>query len=69
MIVPVALEVPRVAFTGLESVTVNVSLASYTVSPTINTVKVALVEPAGIVTVPDFAMKSAGAVAVPGEVA
>ena len=53
--VPVPVFVPSVAFTGFESVTVKVSFASYSLSPTTLTVIVAFREPAGIVTDPLFA--------------
>ena len=55
-IVPVTLAVPSVAFTAFESATVNVSLPSASRSPATSTENVALVEPAGIVTVPDLAV-------------
>jgi hypothetical protein len=51
-IVPVAVDVPSVASTGAEILTVSVSVASCSVSPTTGTLKVALSDPAGIVTAP-----------------
>ncbi len=50
VIVPTAVPSPIVALDGADSVTVNVSLASFRVSPLIVTGTVWVVEPAGIVT-------------------
>ena len=51
MIVPVADASPSVALTGLDSVTLNVSSGSSSVSPFTPTSTVFDVSPAGIVTV------------------
>jgi hypothetical protein len=69
-IVTVAVDgVPSVAPLGADSATVNVSLASTTVSPVTETLIVLLVSPAANVRVPEAAVKSLPDVAVPGAVA
>jgi hypothetical protein len=70
LIVTVAVDgVPSVAPVGADSATVNVSLASNTVSPMIGTLIVLLVSPAANVSVPEAAVKSLPDVAVPEDVA
>ena len=52
VIVPVPVAVAIVALVGPDNVTVNVSFASYSVSPTTGTVIVPVVAPTAIVRIP-----------------
>lgn len=65
LIVPVAVALPRFAPLGFDSVTVKVSSGSTVVSPRALTVICWLVTPGENVSVPDAAVKSDPAVAVP----
>ena len=69
IIVPVAAEVPSVAFTGADSNSVKVSSGSVVPSFMIGTYIVPVVAPTAIVSVPDVAAKSVPLVAVPDAVA
>src|SRR3954452_19954607 len=67
-IVPVPAASARPALVGWLRLTVQVSLASLTVSPPIGTTIVQLVLPAAMVSVPVLVVKSPGALAVPAVV-
>ena len=69
IIVPVAAEVPSVAFTGADSNSVKVSSGSVVPSFMIGTYIVPVVAPTAIVSVPVVAAKSVPLVAVPDAVA
>ena len=69
VMVPVAVAVPSVAPVGADSVTVRVSVGSTVVSPVTATLTCWESTPGAKVMVPDVAVKSAPAVAVPLAVA
>ena len=69
LIVPVAVASPSVAFAGLDNVSVKVSFSSSAESSVVATSTVFDVSLAANVSVPDCAVKSEPATAVPSDVA
>ena len=69
VIVPVAVARAMVAPDGLDNVTVSVSVGSTVASPVTATVTVCEITPGAKVSVPEAAVKSCPAVAVPLDVA
>ena len=69
LIVPVAVASPNVAFVGLDSVSVKVSLSSSSESSVVATLTVLAVSFAANVSVLEAAVKSVPLVAVPPDVA